>query len=244
MILGHASLTTTQIYVNSQELHQTGEKPQVNRSRDCRNSVPLALMLALWPRETRRRSRLTHDPLIRGLAFEGKSQKRSDEGTRSFVARLRSPGEGIQWVPIPDSARAVFNEDLARHYQAYLDRRRQARPSDEYRPVTRTEWQGFEEHFDQRKVELGGCARPYATACQHEHACLRCPLISINPKMLPRLDEIEDDLLTRRARAEAERWLGEIEGIDLTLSFLRQKRDETSRLARIAPVELGMPSTR
>jgi hypothetical protein len=67
---------------------------------------------------------------------------------------------------------------------------------------------------------------------------------SINPKMLPRLDEIEDDLLTRRARAEAEGWLGEIEGIGLTLSFLGQKRDETRRLARIAPAELGMPSTR
>ncbi|WP_200871885.1 site-specific integrase [Actinomadura welshii] len=26
---------------------------------------------------------------------------------------------------------AVFNEDLVRHYQAYLDRRRQARPADE-----------------------------------------------------------------------------------------------------------------
>jgi site-specific recombinase XerC len=70
---------------------------------------------------------------------------------------------------------AVFNEDLVRHYQAYLDRRRQARPADEYRPMTETEWLGFEEHFDQRKVELGGCARPYGTPCQHEHACLRCP---------------------------------------------------------------------
>jgi hypothetical protein len=94
--------------------------------------------------------------------------------------------------------------------------------------VTSTEWLGFEEHFDQRKVELGGCARPYATTCQHEHACLRCPMISINPKMLPRLDEIEGDLLARRVRAEAEGWLGEIKGIDLTLSFLRQKRDAGS----------------
>jgi integrase len=56
---------------------------------------------------------------------------------------------------------AVFNEDLVRHYQAYLDRRRQARPSDEYRQITKSEGLGFEEHFDQRKVELGGCARPY-----------------------------------------------------------------------------------
>ncbi|HMI22941.1 MAG TPA: site-specific integrase [Streptosporangiaceae bacterium] len=70
---------------------------------------------------------------------------------------------------------AVFNEDVIRHYQAFLDRRRQARPAGEYRTVTQPEWLGFEEHFDQRKVELGGCARPYGTPCQHEHACLRCP---------------------------------------------------------------------
>ncbi len=136
---------------------------------------------------------------------------------------------------------AVFNEDVVRHYQAFLDRRRQARPTDEYRAVTQPEWLGFEEHFDQRKVELGGCARPYGTPCQHEHACLRCPMININPKMLPRLDEIEDDLVDRRSRAEHEGWLGEVEGIDLTLAFLRQKRDQTRRLARIAPVDLGMP---
>jgi hypothetical protein len=136
----------------------------------------------------------------------------------------------------------MFNEDVVRHYQGFLDRRRQARPSDEYRPVTEPEWLGFEQHFDQRKVELGGCARPYGTPCQHEHSCLRCPMLNINPKMLPRLDEIEDDLLARRARAEHEAWLGEVEGIDLTLTFLRQKRDETQRLARITRVNLGIPS--
>jgi hypothetical protein len=67
-------------------------------------------------------------------------------------------------------------------------------------------------------------------------------MLAINPKMLPRLDEVGKDLLARRARAERDAWLGEIEGIDLTLSFLRQKREETRRLARIAPVDLGMPA--
>src|ERR1022692_4757500 len=76
---------------------------------------------------------------------------------------------------------------------------------------------------DRRKVELGNCARPYGTVCQHEHACLRCPVLQVDPKMLPRLEEIETDLLARRTRAEAERWLGEIEGIDLTLTFLDRK---------------------
>jgi hypothetical protein len=75
-----------------------------------------------------------------------------------------------------------------------------------------------------------------------EPSCLRCPMLATNPKMLPRLDEIEEDLMARRARAEHEAWLGEVEGIDLTLTFLRQKREETKRLARIAPVSPGMPA--
>jgi hypothetical protein len=58
---------------------------------------------------------------------------------------------------------------------------------------------------------------------------------------LARSLEIEADLLARRARAQREAWLGEVEGIDLTLTFLKQKREETKRLARVAPVELGMP---
>jgi hypothetical protein len=52
---------------------------------------------------------------------------------------------------------------------------------------------------------------------------------------------IEDDLPARRTRAQHEAWLGEVDGIDLTLTFLRQKREETKRLARTTPVELGIP---
>ena len=135
---------------------------------------------------------------------------------------------------------AVFNEDLVRHYQAFLDRRRQLRPADEYRPPTDAEWTEFEEHFDKRKVELGTCGRPYGTPCQHEFACIRCPVLQVDPKMLARLDEIEADLLARRDRAQAEGWHGEIEGLDLTLSFLRQKRAHTQRFTR--RVQLGLPT--
>jgi integrase len=55
---------------------------------------------------------------------------------------------------------AVFNEDVVRRYQEFLDGRREARSMDEYKRVTDSEWSEFEEHFDRRKVELGGCARP------------------------------------------------------------------------------------
>jgi hypothetical protein len=80
---------------------------------------------------------------------------------------------------------AVFNEDVVRHYQEFLGRRRNAHPGDEYRNVTEQEWTEFEEHFDKRKVELGGCAGPYGTTCQHEHSCLRGPMLAIIRKCCP-----------------------------------------------------------
>lgn len=139
---------------------------------------------------------------------------------------------------------AVFDEDVIRHYQAHLHQRRQVRPSEEYRDATEQEWTEFEEHFDRRKVELGSCGRPYGTPCQHEHACIRCPMLHVNPKMLARLSELEADLVHRRTQAEAEGWIGEIEGIDLTLTFLRAKRDETQRRAQRPTVHLGITTRR
>jgi hypothetical protein len=64
-------------------------------------------------------------------------------------------------------------------------------------------------------------------------------LLQVSPTMLPRLDEIESDLLICRERAGAEGWHGEIEGIDLTLSFLRSKRTHTQRFT--SRVQLGLP---
>jgi hypothetical protein len=69
-------------------------------------------------------------------------------------------------------------------------------------------------------------------------------MLSINPKMLPRLDELEADLLARRERAVAEDWRGEVEGLTLTLTFLRSKRAQAQRAAPMrttGPIALGMP---
>ncbi|CRK56940.1 Mobile element protein [Alloactinosynnema sp. L-07] len=138
---------------------------------------------------------------------------------------------------------AVFAEDVIRHVHDFLARRRAMRPEEEYRPTTQEEWTEFEEHFDKRKVELGSCGRPYGTDCPHEHACLKCAQLHINPKMLPRLDELETDLEERRKRAASEGWLGEIEGIDRTLRCLRDKRADTLRITRITrQVSLGLPT--
>lgn len=47
----------------------------------------------------------------------------------------------------------------------------------------------------------------------------------------------------RRERAEREGWRGEIEGIDLTMSFLQAKRIEALRSQRLGQhVDLGLPN--
>lgn len=139
---------------------------------------------------------------------------------------------------------AVFEEDMIRHYQTFLVNRRELRSADEYVEVTTREWSEFREHFDKRKVELGSCARPYGTPCQHEHACVRCPMLHVDPAMLPRLNELEADLVGRRGRALEAGWLGEIEGIDLTLRLLREKQSGAASVARRETVQLGMPRFR
>jgi hypothetical protein len=63
-------------------------------------------------------------------------------------------------------------------------------------------------------------------------------MLHVNPAMLTRLDELETDLLSRRVRAEREGWFGEIDGINLTLRFLQQKRDQTRRAAQVTTVVL------
>jgi hypothetical protein len=65
-------------------------------------------------------------------------------------------------------------------------------------------------------------------------------MLQVQPDMLPRLDIIETDLLDRRSRAETENWLGEIEGIDLTLKHLTEKRRHAQRLTA-GPIPLGIP---
>ena len=97
---------------------------------------------------------------------------------------------------------------------------------------------------------IGGMTQPTARAAtrigigagtKKPNACVRCPMLHVNPKMLPHLDELENDLQQRRKRA-AEGWAGEIEGIDLTLAFLRDKRAEAHRVEQREPIHLGLPA--
>ncbi|WP_198943327.1 hypothetical protein [Actinokineospora bangkokensis] len=57
-------------------------------------------------------------------------------------------------------------------------------------------------------------------------------MLHVNPKMLAPLDELGTDLLDRRTRAEAENWAGEVEGIDMTLTYEPNARTTSAACER------------
>ena len=98
-------------------------------------------------------------------------------------------------------------------------------------------------NFERRKVALGTCGRSYATGCIHEHSCLRCPLLRPDPAGRHRIEEIRDNLRARIDEARREGWLGELDGLQISLAGARQKLAQLDQLAAHRDtVTLGMPS--
>jgi Phage integrase family len=140
--------------------------------------------------------------------------------------------------------KAVYPAEAIEAHRAFIARRRATRPSEEYRTPTDEEWDAFLAHFEKRKVSVGTCARAFASPCVHEHACVRCSLLRPDPAQRPRLEEIRANLRDRIAEAEREGWLGEVEGLKVSLAGAEDKLAQvTSSLRRNADaVQLGMPA--
>ena len=138
----------------------------------------------------------------------------------------------------------VYPEKVITGHRAFLARRRQLRPAEEYRTPTEAEWEEFLGHFERRKVALGDCGRAYGTGCVHEMACERCSLLRVDPAQRPRLVIILDSLAARVTEAREQGWLGELEGLQVSLATVRGKLQALdARTARQPAVtDLGMPS--
>lgn len=138
---------------------------------------------------------------------------------------------------------AVYPENVISHYRQFVDQRRARRPSDEYREPTDTEWNEFRDHFSLRKVALGSCERPYGTPCQHEHACVRCPMLRMSLKQVPRLLEIERNTHERLEEAHQMQWLGEVSALKESLRHIAAKKRQAERLGdHINEGEAGTPA--
>jgi hypothetical protein len=63
-----------------------------------------------------------------------------------------------------------------------------------------------------------------------------------DPAQAPRITEIRDSLIARIAEAEREGWLGEAEGLKISLAGAQDKLAQISRRSRPGPVDLGLPA--
>ena len=139
--------------------------------------------------------------------------------------------------------KAVYPDEAIQSHLAFLARRRSLRPSEEYRSPTDEEWQAFLGHFERRKVSSGTCARAFGTPCIHEHACLRCSMLWPDPAQRSRLVEIRHNLIARIAEAEHEGWLGEVEGLQISLAGAEDKITQIDRRStNPIPVDLAIPT--
>jgi integrase len=144
---------------------------------------------------------------------------------------------GHQNISTTQGYAAIHDEETLRHFRSFLDRRRALRPTDDYLEPTEAEISEFHEHFKKRKVELGSCGRAYGTPCIHEHACIRCPMLRPDPTQQPRLEELIEALEDRKVEAEQRGWLGELEGIEISLNAAQEKLSQMVR-----QVSLGIPA--
>ncbi|MGH3608458.1 MAG: tyrosine-type recombinase/integrase, partial [Pseudonocardiaceae bacterium] len=157
-----------------------------------------------------------------------------------IVARLL----GHRNINTTQAYMAIFDEQLVRSYRTFLDNRRAQRPEVEYREPSEEEWREFQQHFQLRKLELGECGRPYGTPCKHEHACIRCPSLRLDPRGRPRLVEIIANLRDRIEEAKLNGWLGEVAGLNASLQAAARKLASLDRMQDrqpSGPVNLGIP---
>ena len=139
--------------------------------------------------------------------------------------------------------KAVYPDEAIQSHLAFLARRRDLRPTDEYRAPTDEEWQEFLGHFERRKVSIGTCGRAFGSSCVHEHACVRCPLLWPDPAQWQRLLEIRDNLIARIAEAKREGWLGEVEGLQVSLAGAEDKLAQLDHRSRPTnTTDLGIPT--
>ena len=235
------------------------------RGRDCHELVWLPPSPLLFQRRTRTENHKFTGPFVADLlddalartgltdsAAGGPLRFTPHDFRRMFITDAIMNGlpphiaqviAGHQDLNVTMGYKAVYPDEAFRAHLAFLARRRALRPSEEYRVPTDEEWQDFFGHFQRRKVSVGTCGRAFGTPCIHEHACIRCPMLWPDPAQRDRLAEIRDNLIARIAEAEHKGWLGEVEGLQVSLGGAREKLAQIDRSRRgPATVDLGIPA--
>lgn len=159
-----------------------------------------------------------------------------------FPIHLAARLVGHSNIEVTNGYTAVYEKDLFEAYNSFITRRREMRPPDEYRTPTQAEWDEFVEHFGHRKIALGNCHRPYGSDCVHEHACVRCDFLQVDPSQAPRLGEIRDNLEQQVAEAKENMWLGDVDQLLLTIRHADQKLEQLRESLTLDAPPLAIPT--
>ncbi|WP_405720935.1 hypothetical protein [Streptomyces sp. NBC_00046] len=71
---------------------------------------------------------------------------------------------------------------------------------------------------------------------------MRCSLLRPEPSQRDRLIEIRDNLLDRIAEAQREGWLGEVEGLEISLAGAEEKLAQLDAALKPSVIHLGLPT--
>jgi hypothetical protein len=161
-----------------------------------------------------------------------------------FPIHLAAKLVGHNSIEVTRSYTAVYQQDVFQAYERFIQHRREGRPSAEYRDPTAEEWDEFIEHFGRRKVALGNCHRPYGSDCVHEHACIRCDFLQVEPSQGERLQQVRENLQAQVDEAKRNKWLGDVDQLQLTIRHADQKAEMLRRQLDDSPtIELVHPTT-
>ncbi len=162
----------------------------------------------------------------------------TDLVTSGFPIHLAATIVGHTSIETTRGYTAIYQKDVFEAYGKFIADRRTLRPSAEYREPTQLEWAEFNDHFMRRKISLGDCRRPYGSGCTHEHACLRCQFLQVDPAQAGQLDTIQANLHARVAEARANSWLGDVDQLLVTLEHLEHKQADVQAMLDTLPTPL------
>jgi hypothetical protein len=118
--------------------------------------------------------------------------------------------------------KAVYPDEVIKNHLAFLARRRAQRPTEEYRIPNRRRMGTVPR--PRTPQGLSRAMRPRVRHPLHPRArLLRCPMLWPGPAQRPRIAEIRDNLIARISEAEHQGWLGEAEGLKISLAGANDK---------------------
>ncbi|MEV4239748.1 site-specific integrase [Nocardia sp. NPDC050408] len=118
---------------------------------------------------------------------------------------------------------AVFAEDVIRHHQQFITHRRALATATNTATSHPRNGPSSKSTSCCAGVELGDCFRPYGTPCIHEHACVRCPFLRLDPTQRPRLEQMQHNARACLDEARHRQWLGEVSALQETLRHIDAK---------------------